>query len=76
MKTYLNKEQIGERLGVKPRTALGLMMEMNPVAVCGTVRKRYVVSEENFERWIARRTLGKTGTVNAVKGSQKKLARR
>ena len=58
MTRCLNKDQVAEILGVKPRTASALMMEMNPVAICGKVRKRYVVTEENLQRWMMRKTLG------------------
>ena len=73
----LNKDQVAEILGVAPRTASALMMEMNPVVVCGKVRKRYVVTEENLQRWMMRKMLGgkkaigRTGT-----GSNRRLERR
>lgn len=73
----LNKDQVADILGVKPRTAAVLMLEMNPVAVCGKVRKRYVVTEENLQKWMLRKmlggkqTIGRTGT-----GSNRRLERR
>ena len=39
--TLLNKNAVATRLGVKPRTAAALMLEMNPVIISGTVRKQY-----------------------------------
>ena len=73
---YLNKEQVGEIIGVRPRTALAMMMEMNPIPICGTVRKRYVVTEESLEKWMAKRMIGvpKTGSIGT--GCNRKLERR
>ena len=76
MTVYLDQHQVGERIGVKPRTALALMMEMNPIAISGTVKKRYRVTEESLERWMARKTIGKPHTGSISKGSNKRLARR
>lgn len=73
----LNKDQVAEILGVKPRTASALMMEMNPVAVCGKVRKRYVVTEENLQKWMMRKMLGgKPSTGRIGTGSNRRLERR
>ena len=76
MTVYLDQNQVAERIGVKPRTALALMMEMNPIPICGKVKKRYRVTEENLDRWMAKRMIGrpKTGTINT--GSKKRLERR
>ena len=76
MTVYLDKHGVASRLGVKPKTAAMLMMEMNPIAISGNVRKRYRVTEENLERWAAKRMLGipKTGSIRT--GSKKKLERR
>ena len=76
MTVYLDQNQVAERIGVKPRTALALMMEMNPIPISGNVRKRYRVTEENFDRWMARRMLGKPKTGTICTGSKKKLERR
>ena len=76
MTVYLDQNQVAERIGVKPRTALALMMEMNPIPICGKVKKRYRVTEENLDRWMAKRMIGrpKTGTIST--GSKKRLERR
>lgn len=75
MIVLLNADQVAERLGVAKRTAMSLMMEMNPVTISGSVRKRYRVTEDNLERFIMKRMQGKpeTGTVGM---SRRKLARR
>ena len=72
----LTKEQIAKRLGVKPRTASALMMEMNPVPICGKTRKRYVVTEDNFQQWLSRKMIGKPKAGATGKGSNKRLERR
>lgn len=76
MTVYLDKYGVAERLGVPPKTAAALMMEMNPVAISGNVRKRYRVTEENLERWAMKRMLvkQKAGYVNT--GSKRRLERR
>lgn len=71
---YLDKNDVAERLGVKPKTAAGMMMEMNPIAISGTVRKRYRVTEESLERWMMKRMTGRQKAVST--GSSKKLERR
>ena len=76
MTRYLNPDEVADRLGVARRTAMALMMEMNPIAICGKQRKRYRVTEENLERWMARRMIGKPSTGTISCGSRKKLARR
>ena len=76
MKVLLDKFAIAERLGVQPKTAASLMMEMNPVVVSGNVRKRYRVTEENLERWIAKKMLGRPSTGSACMGSKRRLERR
>ena len=75
MTRYLDKFQVGERIGVRPKTAAVLMMEMNPIAVSGKVRKRWRVSEENLDRWMERRMLGKPKN-GSVMGSKRRLERR
>ena len=73
----LNKDQVAEILGVKPRTASALMMEMNPVAICGKVRKRYVVTEENLQKWMMRKMLGSSKkTIGNTGMSKRRLERR
>ena len=76
MTVYLDQHQVAERIGVKPRTALALMMEMNPIPISGKVRMRYRVTEENLDRWMARRMIGKQSTGGIATGSRKKLERR
>ena len=76
MKALLDKEAVAYRIGVKPRTAATLMLEMNPVVVSGTVRKQYRVTEESLELWIAKRTIGKPQTGSIKKGSRQRLGRR
>ena len=76
MTVYLDQYQVAERIGVKPRTALALMMDMNPIAICGKTRKRYRVTEESLDRWMAKRMIGKPLTGTISKGSKKKLERR
>ena len=76
MTRFLDKFAVAERLGVQPKTAAALMMEMNPVAISGTVRKRYRVTEENLERWVAKKTIGKPRTGSICTGSRRKLERR
>ena len=76
MTVYLNADQVAERLGVERRTAMHLMMQMNPIPISGTVRKRYRVTEESLDRWMAKRMIGKPLTGTISKGSKKKLERR
>ncbi len=76
MKPLLNKEAVADRIGVRPKTAAVLMMEMNPVVISGNVRKQYRVTEENLEKWIAKRTMGKPITGSVGKGTKKRLERR
>ena len=76
MGNLLDKNAVAERLGVKPKTAALLMMEMNPIPVTGNVRKRYRVTEENLERWVARKMMGKPSVKSISMGSKKKLERR
>ena len=75
MTRFLDKHDVSERLGVPLKTAAVLMMEMNPIAISGKVRKRYRVTEENLERWAARRMTGKAKTP-VSKGSIRRLERR
>lgn len=76
MTRYLDKFAVAERLGVQPKTAAALMMEMNPIAISGKVRKRYRVTEESLERWVARKTIGKPKNGSIVMGSKRRLERR
>ena len=75
MTVYLDPNQVAERLGVARRTAMSLMMEMNPIAISGTVRKRYRVTEESLDRWMAKRS-AKPVTGAISRGSRQKLGRR
>ena len=76
MTRYLDKFAVAERLGVQPKTAAALMMEMNPIAISGKVRKRYRVTEESLERWVARKTIGKPKNGAYCMGSKRRLERR
>lgn len=71
---YLDAQQVADRLGVSRRTAMSMMLEMNPIAISGKTRIRYRVTEENLDRWMAKRTIGKQKTVSFSTG--KRLARR
>ena len=73
---YLDPQEVADRIGVTRRTAMSLMMEMNPIVVCGTVRRRYRVTEENLDRWMAKRMIGKPKTGSIGNGSKKRLERR
>ena len=72
---YLDPQEVADRLGVARRTAMALMMEMNPIPICGKTRMRYRVTEESLDRWMAKRTIGKP-TVNISTGSKKRLERK
>ena len=76
MTRFLDKYAVAEILGVKPKTAAALMMEMNPVAISGKTRKRYRVTEDSLERWIDRKTLGKARHGTSCMGSKRRLERR
>ena len=76
MTRYLDPQQVADRIGVARRTAMALMLEMNPICICGKTRKRYRVTEENLERWMAKRMTGKPQTGSISTGSRKKLTRR
>lgn len=56
---YLDKHQVAEIIGVPVKTAAALMMEMNPIAISGKVRKRYRVTEASVELFMERRMLNK-----------------
>ena len=71
---YLDPQDVADRLGVARRTAMALMMEMNPIPISGKTRMRYRVTEENLDRWMAKRTIGKPTSIE--KGSNKRLERR
>ena len=56
---------------------MSLMMEMNPVAISGTVRKRYRVAEESLERWMLKHSVGGKAPVSRIgTGCQKRLQRK
>ena len=74
---WLDKIQLAERLGVHPKTAEKMMMEMHPVAISGKIKKRWRVSEENFEKWMLKRSIGTTAPVGTLGcGTTRKLKRR
>lgn len=77
MTVWLNADQLADRLGIHRKTAMALMMEMNPVAISGNVRKRYRVSEESLERWMLKHSIGKQPPVSRIgTGTERKLKRR
>ena len=71
---YLDAQQVADRLGVSSRKAMSTMLEMNQIAISGKTRIRYRVTDENLDRWMAKRTIGKQKTVSFSTG--KRLARR
>lgn len=75
MTRYLDPQEVADRLGVARRTAMELMMQMNPIAISGTVRRRYRVTEDALDKWMARRQIGKA-SCDIGHGSRKKLTRR
>ena len=72
---YLTADDVANRLHVSKKTAKALMMEMNPVAITGTVRKRYRVTEESLEAWIAKKQKIK-GLRYFNQGSKRRLERK
>lgn len=76
MSNLLDKYAVAERIGVKPKTAAGLMMEMHPVPVTGKVRHKWAVTEENLEAWIQKKMLGKPTNRYINNGSRRRLERR
>jgi len=77
MTVWLNADQIAERIGVHRKTAIAMMLEMNPVAISGNTRKRYRVSEESLEQWMLKHSVGgKTPVSRTGTGNSKKLKRR
>ena len=73
---YLNKDQVAERIGVKPRTAATMMLEMNPVIISGNTRKRIRVSEESLDQWMIAHSNGKRPPVSRATGTTRRIARR
>ena len=73
---YLDPQDVADRLGVARRTAMALMMEMNPIPISGKTRMRYRVTEESLDRWMAKRMLGKPKVGTICTGSKRKLERR
>jgi hypothetical protein len=73
---YLEPQEVADRLGVTRRTAMSLMMEMNPIPVCGKVRMRYRVTEQSLDQWMAKRMIGRPKTGTNGMGSKRKLERR
>lgn len=77
MTVWLNADQVAERIGVHRKTAMAMMMEMNPVAISGKTHRRYRVSEESLERWMLKHTVGGKAPVSRIgTGSNRKLQRR
>lgn len=75
MTRYLDPQQVADRIGVTRRTAMSLMLEMNPTPISGKIRMRYRVSEENLDRWMAKRTIGRTKATIGC-GGKRRLERR
>ena len=74
---WLDKNQLAEMLGIHPKTAEKIMMEMHPVPISGKVRKRWRVSQENVEKWMLKRSIGCTAPVGTIGcGTTRKLKRR
>ena len=76
MEVYLDKNEVAVRLGVTPKTAAALMVEMNQFPISGTVRKRYRVTEKNLERWAESRMPQKQTITTVSKGSKKRIQRK
>ncbi len=53
-----------------------MMLEMNPVYISGTVRKRIRVSEENLDKWMAAHAVKKSPVPTIGTGPIRKLPRR
>ena len=74
---WLSPKAVAERLDVSKRTAMIMMLDMNPVRISGKVRCRLRVSEENLDKWMAAHAVGKKSPVSVIgTGSSKKLPRR
>lgn len=76
MSELLDKTAVAHRLNVSEKTAAALMMEMSPIAITGSVRKQYRVTEASFEQWVANHMLFKPSRNNVCKGTRRKLERR
>ena len=75
MGELLDKKAVANRLKVSEKTAAALMLEMNPVVISGTIRKRYRVTEESLEAWVAKKQKLK-GLRHIKQGNQRRLERR
>jgi Tfp pilus assembly protein FimT len=76
MTVWLDAEQVAERIGVARRTAMAMMLDMHPVTISGSTRKRIRVSEENLERWMIAHSDGKASVKSICTGSKRRLERR
>lgn len=74
MTVWLNPDQVAERIGVARRTAMAMMLEMQPVFISGKVRRRIRVSEESLEQWMVAHCQGRKPRTTSL--STRKLARR
>ena len=72
---YLTPDDVAARLNVSRKTAKSLMMEMNPITITGKDRKRYRVTEESLEAWIAKKQKLK-GLRYFNQGSKRRLERK
>lgn len=75
MGELLDKKAVAHRLNVSEKTAAALMKEMDAIPITGTIRKRYRVTEENLEAWIAKKQKLK-GLRYINHGSQRRIERR
>lgn len=75
MSTWLNADQVADRLSVTRRTALALMEQMPHAVISGTERRRIRVSEAALEAWLIKRSTGNQ-PVSVSAGSKKRLKRR
>ena len=75
MSELLDKKAVAHRLKVSEKTAAALMMEMNPVVISGSIRKRYRVTEESLEAWVMKKQKLK-GLRYINQGSKRRLERK
>lgn len=75
MSELLDKKAVAHRLNVSEKTAAALMKEMDAIPITGTIRKRYRVTEENLEAWIAKKQKLK-GLRYINHGSQRRIEMR
>ena len=75
--SWLNADQVAERLQISRRTALSLMYQMPHSVIGGTTRKRIRVSEESLDMWMLKQSNVKSTAIRSnIMGSNKRLGRR